>query len=404
MSKRWITALVALAVVARLAYSLTQPPEIVVTFEADPLTYDQIARNVAAGRGFSGASFYYPPGSDVPTAFWDALYPLFLAAIYNVAGHSVPAVRVVQALLGALAVWLTCWIGERLAGTRVGLIAAAVSAIYPFFIYYAAQLLTETLFMALILGVFAAALKAEETGKPAWHALLGVLVGLAALCRAEAFYAGLALVVWAGWRGSSQWHGRGVTIATGLLCVALVMAPWVIRNQFTFGSPILTTTKLGYNLYKYYHPTMTADQTVRTVPFPELDGLTEPQREKVMRDAAIGFMTADPARTAWFMLNKLALLFKLSPSNEINQRYALISLMSYGALLPFMAAGLVLALRRGERFLPLVGYVLFSVATKAAIFAGIRLRMQIEPFLILLAALALSTLTARLVPRLAAPR
>ena len=143
---------------------------------------------------------------------------------------------------------------------------------------------------------------------------------------------------------------------------------------------------------------MTADQTVRTVPFPELDGLTEPQREKVMRDAAIGFMTADPGRTAWFMLNKLALLFKLTPSNEVNQRYALISLLSYGALLPFMAAGVVMALRRGGRFLPLVGYVLFSVATKAAVFAGIRLRMQIEPFLILLAALAITTLTRRLVP------
>ena len=140
------------------------------------------------------------------------------------------------------------------------------------------------------------------------------------------------------------------------------------------------------------------NQTVRSVPFPELDGLTEPQREKVMRDAAIGFMTADPARTVWFMLNKLALLFKLAPSNEVNQRYALISLLSYGALLPFMAAGLAMALRRGGRFLPLVGYVLFSVATKAAVFAGIRLRMQIEPFLILLAALALSALTRRIMP------
>ena len=397
----WIAApaaVVALAFFARLAYALTQPPEIVVTFEADPLTYDQIARNVVAGRGFSGASFYYPPGTDVPTAFWDALYPLFLAGMYSLAGHSVTAVRVAQALLGALAVWLTFWLGNRLAGRRAGLIAAGISAVYPFFIYYAAQLLTETLFMALILAVFAAALKAEETGHLAWSALLGLLVGLAALCRAEAFYAGLALVLWAAWRASPRWTARVRLAVIGLLCVALVMAPWVVRNQLTFGAPILTTTKLGYNLYKYYHPTMTADQTVRTVPFPVLDGLSEPQREKVMRDAAIGFMTADPARTAWFMLNKLVLLFKLTPSNEVNQRYAAISLLSYGVLLPLMAAGLAIAIRRGGRFLPLVGYVLFSVATKAAIFAGIRLRMQIEPFLILLAALALSALTRRFLP------
>ena len=385
-------ALVALAFVTRLAYSLSLPPEIVVTFEADPITYDQIARNVAAGRGFSGASFYYPPGSDVPTAFWDALYPLFLAGTYTVAGHSITTVRIVQALLGAVAVWLTYWLGNRLGGRRAAMVAASISAVYPFFVYYSAQLLTETLFMLLILAVFAVLLKAAESPSALWHSLLGVLVGLAALCRAEAFYAGLALIAWAAWKTNVR------LAAVGLVCVALVMAPWVARNQLTFGAPILTTTKLGYNLYKYYHPTMTADQTVRGVPFPDLDGLTEPEREKVMREAAIGFMSADPARTAWFMLNKLALLFKLSPSNEVNQRYAAISLLSYGALLPFMAGGLVLAVRRGGDWLPLVGYVLFSVATKAAVFAGIRLRMQIEPFLILLAALALSTLAQRFRP------
>ena len=173
------------------------------------------------------------------------------------------------------------------------------------------------------------------------------------------------------------------------------MAPWVVRNQLTFGTPILTTTKLGYNLYKYYHPQMTADQTVRVVPFPELDGLSEPEREAVMRNAGLRYMAQDPGRTAWFMANKLALLFKLTPSNEVNQRYALISLLTYGALLPFMAAGLVMAIRRGPSYFPVVTYVLFSVATKAAVFAGIRLRMQIEPFLILFAALAITRLVGR---------
>jgi hypothetical protein len=80
----------------------------------------------------------------------------------------------------------------------------------------------------------------------------------------------------------------------------------------------------------------------------------------------------------------------------VNRRYALLSVASYGLLLPFMVGGLILALRRRGRFLPLVAYVLFSVATKAAVFAGIRLRMQIEPFLIVLAALCLVTLAARL--------
>ncbi|HEV2125770.1 MAG TPA: hypothetical protein VGW38_23695, partial [Chloroflexota bacterium] len=228
---------------------------------------------------------------------------------------------------------------------------------------------------------------------------------LAALCRAEAFFFGLALLCWTGWRAASA--GRSIALGrvtanwtVGMLCFALVMAPWVVRNYVTFGAPIFTTTKLGYNLYKYYHPEMTANQLVRAVPFPDFGDRNEPEREALLRSYAIRFMVEDPGRTLWFMINKLALLFKLTPSNEVNRQYALVSLASYGLLLPFMATGLVLAARRGTRFLPVIVYVLFSVATKAAVFAGIRLRMQIEPFLIILAALALVSLAERLRPLL----
>lgn len=395
-----LVALPLVALIARLAYAATLPPDIVITFEADPLTYDQIARNLLAGRGFSGASFYYPPGTDYPTAFWDALYPLFLAGVYSVFGHSIPAVRDVQAVLGAVAVGLTYLLGRRLGGPVTGIIAAGISAAYPFFIYYSAQLLTETLFMTLILGVFVVALEAarrpaSRMRRAVWFAVLGVLTGLAALCRAEAFAFGIALVLWAAWRSADGWPACAWNAGIALALLLLVMLPWGVRNQLAHGQFILTTTKLGYNLYKYYHPQMTADQKVPTVPFPEFGDLTEPEREAVMRREGIRFMVEDPGRTVWFMLNKLALLFKLTPSNEVNQRYALVSLASYGALLPFMAAGAVLAARRGGLFWPVLAYVAFSVATKAMVFAGIRLRMQIEPFLIIFAALALSALLQR---------
>ncbi len=401
-----------LAVAVRLAYSLGQPDRIVVTYEADPLTYDQIARNLLAGKGFTGASFYYPPGSEHPTAFWDPLYPLFLSALYWLFGRSVHVVRIAQALLGGGAVALTYLVGRRLAEVRrptsdvrsradggfqgdfdlagrgVGLLAAAISAVYPFFIYYAAQLLTETLFMALILAVFVAGYRAQDTARLRWFALLGALTGLAALCRAEAFLFGIALIGWFAWRATRTWASRLPRGAAALAMLLLVMLPWGIRNHLTHGQFILTTTKLGYNLYKYYHPQMTADQTVPVVPFPDLDDLSEPQREAVMRRDGIHFMLENPERTLWFMANKLALLFKLTPSNEVNRRYALVSVASYGVLAPFMAAGLAIALFRRGDLLPVAAYVLFSVATKAAVFAGIRLRMQIEPFLIILAAVA----------------
>jgi hypothetical protein len=251
---------------------------------------------------------------------------------------------------------------------------------------------------------------------------LGALSGLAALCRAEALLFGVAFVAWQAWcwereRRRTKDGGRisaGIgppsfvlrpalvlrparSAAIGIVALLLVMLPWAVRNEVTQGRFILTTTKLGYNLYKYYHPLMTADQTVAVVPFPEFGDRTEPEREALLRDYGVRFMRNDPGRTLWFMANKAALLFKLTPSNEVNRKYALASVASYGVLLPFMVAGLAMAIRRGGDWLPIVGYVLFSVASKIVVFAGIRLRMQVEPFLILLASLALVSLGARLV-------
>jgi 4-amino-4-deoxy-L-arabinose transferase-like glycosyltransferase len=384
----------AIALVIRLAYVATLPPTNVVTFEADPITYDQIALNILLGKGFSGASFYYPPGSDVPTSFWDPLYPYFLAAVYWTFGYSIPAVRVVQAIIGAVSVAMAWHVGRRLAGPAAGLLTGAILAGYPFLLYYTGQLLTETLFIGLILATVAAGIEAMRTGRLAWFLGLGLAGGLAAMGRAEAFAFTLAYVPWCAWFAPRR-NGRpwAIALAVGWLAAGATLAPWTIRNTVQFGRPIITTTKLGYNLYKYYHPQMTPDQTVRVfVPFPDMEGLDEPARASFLERLGIAFMLEDPSRTARFMVAKFLLLFKLVPSNEATRGYAFVSLLSFGVLLPFMAAGAAMVLMRGRSWWPVAGYVAFSVATKTAVFAGIRLRMQVEPFLVLFAAVAITSL------------
>lgn len=397
----WIV-LPAIALVLRLAYVATLPPTNVVTFEADPITYDQIASNIVAGKGFSGASFYYPPGTDVPTSFWDPLYPYFLAAVYWSFGHSIPAVRVVQAIIGAVSVAMAWHVGRRLAGPAVGLLTAAILAGYPFLLYYTGQLLTETLFIGLILATVAAGIEAMRTGRLAWFLGLGLAGGLAAMGRAEAFAFTLAYVPWCAWfaprRDGRTW---AIALAVGWLAAGATLAPWTIRNSVQFGRPIITTTKLGYNLYKYYHPQMTSDQTVRVVPFPEMEELDEPARAALLERLGIAFMREDPSRTARFMVAKFLLLFKLTPSNDATRGYALVSIMSFGVLLPFMAAGAAMVLMRGRLWWPVAGYVAFSVASKTAVFAGIRLRMQVEPFLVLFAAVAITSLMQATINRFA---
>ena len=214
------------------------------------------------------------------------------------------------------------------------------------------------------------------------------------LTRAEALYFAVILIVVLGWWSvplrpgdAPSWRARLhlAPCARGGVCGHVVALGRVQLRRF---DRLFVTTKLGYNLYKYYHPRMTADQRVRSddIPLPDLTGLSEPEREARLLSEGLGFMVNDPVRTARFMVAKAGLLFKLTPSNEINRRYAVVSLLSYGVLVPFMVIGAILSLRRWQLTWPLLLWVVMGSASGILVFAGIRLRMRIEPILLLFAA------------------
>ena len=400
--------------VVRLGYVLTLENALNVTFEADPLTYDQLARNLLAGRPYVGASFYFPAGTENPTALWDPLYPLFLAGIYALVGHDFLAVRLVHVVLGVASCGLVYVLGRSIFGPRIGLLGTGFAAIYPFFIYYTGQILTETLFIFLMLALLTLARAvAQQRIRGALAVLtLGIAAGLTVLTRAEALYFAVILIVVLGWwsaplrtGGTPGWRARVISLIALVVVFAATLSPWVGFNYTRFDR-LFVTTKLGYNLYKYYHPRMTADQRVRSddIPLPDLTGLSEPEREDRLLSEGLRFMADDPARTVRFMMAKAGLLFKLTPSNEINRRYALVSLLSYGVLVPFMVLGAVLSLRRWPLTWPLLLWVVLGSASGILVFAGIRLRMRIEPILLLFAAVGVVELVQWLWSRRGAGR
>ena len=400
--------------VVRLGYVLTLENALNVTFEADPITYDQLARNLLAGRPYVGASFYFPAGTENPTALWDPLYPLFLAGIYALVGHDFLAVRLVHVVLGVASCGLLYVLGRSVFGPRIGLLGAGFAAIYPFFIYYTGQILTETLFIFLMLTLLTLARAiAQRRIRGALAVLtLGITAGLTVLTRAEALYFAVILIVVLAWwsvplrpGGAPSWRARLISILALVVVFAATLSPWVGFNYARFDR-LFVTTKLGYNLYKYYHPRMTADQRVRSddIPLPDLTGLSEPEREDRLLSAGLRFMADNPGRTARFMVAKAGLLFKLTPSNEINRRYALVSLLSYGVLVPFMVIGAIISLRRWPLTWPLLLWVVLGSASGILVFAGIRLRMRIEPILLLFAAVGVVKLVEWLWSRRAAGR
>src|SRR6266446_1154218 len=141
----------------------------------DAATYDDAARSIAAGHGHPDLIFWQPPG-----------YSYFLSWIYSVAGPGYLAPRIAQALLGATSALMTAWIGARVFGRRVGLVAGYGVALYGMLIYYDGELLTPSLTVALQLAAVALALRARERperGAWLWGAS-GLLAGLGSVVTA----------------------------------------------------------------------------------------------------------------------------------------------------------------------------------------------------------------------------
>jgi uncharacterized membrane protein len=124
-------------------------------------------------------------------------YYLLLHAWRGLFGDSEFALRSLSVVAGEALVVLTCLVGRRLFGRSVGLLAAALSALSPFAIYYSQEARMYALLGALAAGSIYVALRmmdriearsqGEERGLPFWLLASYVLVNAAGLYTHYAF-------------------------------------------------------------------------------------------------------------------------------------------------------------------------------------------------------------------------
>lgn len=188
--------------------------------DADLFHFNYIARE--AGRVFGT----FPPG-------WPLALALAIAA-------GVPA-GLVNPAFGVLTLALVWALGARLYTPRIGVLAAGIVGISPFFTFTAASYFSHTFCGVLLLA--AAWIAARDDRRPAWVPLtIGALVGWAVLAR---YLTGVVVAVPIVW-----WLLRpGVARPRAVLLIVLGGLPWVAvlmaYNLTLSGSPWhLTTTPL----------------------------------------------------------------------------------------------------------------------------------------------------------------
>src|SRR5438552_3570261 len=128
----------------------------------DSVVYSQLARNVIEQHIYS----HEPQAPYAPSLIRMPGYPLFLAGVYSVFGHTNNgAVRIVQALIdtatcGLVALLAFYWQPDQKKKRASALAALALAALCPFTAIYAATILTEVPTIFMTMAMFVAVTKA----------------------------------------------------------------------------------------------------------------------------------------------------------------------------------------------------------------------------------------------------
>jgi hypothetical protein len=227
------TAALAVALAAalpRLAVLLVQRETILAEYTEKS---DDIARTFVAH-----GTFGFVPGE--PTAYTQPLYGFFLSGIYATAGRHWLAVGLVQIAVAVVSALLVAELGRRAIGPRTGLLAGVVFALHPYLVWHDVHVNREILDTALAVGLTLATVAAAQHRRPALAAVAGALAGLAVLGNARLALVPLLLVGYLAWRLRDAAE-TAVFGAALLAAAALVVAPWVVRNEVQVGCPTITT-------------------------------------------------------------------------------------------------------------------------------------------------------------------
>ena len=175
----------------------------------------------------------------VPSAYTQPLYGWFLAAIYLPFGRSWLAVGIAQVVVAVATALVVLEIGSRLRSPGVGLVAALITTLHPYVVWHDVHLNRELPDGFVLTVLTLCALAAYERRSLPLAAATGVAAGLAILGNARIVLLPLVVGIYVAWRMRLGQALTAVALVVG--AAALVVIPWVVRNEVQVGCYAITT-------------------------------------------------------------------------------------------------------------------------------------------------------------------
>ena len=309
------------------------------------------------------------------------LYPALVA----VAGPGWPQL-LIDITLSTVLVWLIYELTDVIfASKRAAVLAAAIAAIYPYFIFYSIVGVTETLFMVLLLAAYVSWYRNAYIAASIFT-VLGILTRpvLEPLAPLLILYFALAI------HGLSiKTTARYLAIYAGIYCV--LMAPWWLHNYKAYHTFVRLNLGSGVALLSGNSPSNQSggiDKSLKTTIAP-FDEIADPvARDKAMQRAALNYIKEDPGRFVIQAAKRFQRFWSPWPQTEEYSR-PLYKLISFCSFVPVVLLALAFAILYGlthfRRIAPLLLFIVYLNSLHLVFPASLRYRLPIEPFLIILA-------------------
>ncbi|HDL63870.1 MAG TPA: hypothetical protein ENH12_00625, partial [Proteobacteria bacterium] len=308
-------------------------------------------------------------------------------------------VILVQSLLSALTCGLVYLIARAIYSPTAALIAAGLTALYPGLIFYSTQLLSETLFIFLLYS--AAAIFYRVRNQRGKWIILGMILGLASLCRPIALPLTILLLPFFAWNLT---HGIRRWLLV-FFCALLIIIPWTGRNYHIHHHLVLLTTYGGANLWLGNYPGATGyigtPEGIQTLL--RKKGISEPEKDALCYRKALSFISRHPGRFLGLSVKRFFLFWNPIPEKQCgpdrlqgkDTLYRIVVTVSFSILLLLAGIGAAVTSRLWKKAWFLLVLIFYFPAILMFYYISLRYRLPIIPALAILGGEGLRVITSR---------
>jgi hypothetical protein len=407
-----LIAVVFLGLIVRLGFAFSVMSR---SIPGDAKFFHATAANIADGKGYSVATDYGPLHLPLAaTALHPPVLPTLLAFVDLLGFRSVDSQRIVLSVVATLGILVMGLLGRKVAGPVVGTAAAAIAAVDPLWFQSSGILMSESVYLVVIPTILLLALICLEKPRGWRFGAVGIAIGIAVLTRSEAVWLLVLLGVPLAVLAASPWRKR----LSSILCLAagsaLVLVPWLIRNEVQLGGFVLADDSGGTLVGSYnaatFDPNSPAHGSFDVFLSDDVAGYfildqrppngakqwSERTLNNELTSVSINFARSHWAHVPGVVLAREAAVWgfpdqrwemALAGGEGRVQIYEEAGQIFYWVKLPFVLIGAVVLARTSRRIFAVIAIPIVVVALNSALFYGsTRMRVAAEPSLAVLAA------------------